>query len=52
MKRLRGRADVTNATVDFDDVRLFLEISAHMSFLGEDIQPAVGPVRRILGLYG
>lgn len=52
MKRMRGRADVKNAKLDFDDVTLFLGTGSKMGLKRKDIQPAVGPVRRILGLDG
>jgi hypothetical protein len=51
MKRLRGRASTLNDTIDFDkNVKPYLKKNTHMCFLKEDLQPAVGPLRRILGL--
>ncbi len=50
MKRLRGRADMARVTNGFDDLAVFFHVLARMAFVRRDIQPAVAPVRRILGL--
>lgn len=50
MERLRrGRASSNDAVLDFGYVFNNLRMAARMASVGEDIQPAVGPVRRILG---
>jgi hypothetical protein len=51
MERLRqGRAEAVDLSVDFDDISKYLGMAARMASVREDIQPAVGPVRRLLGL--
>jgi hypothetical protein len=52
MKRFRGRADAVDVKVDFDDLAVDFGLTVRMATVRGDIEPAVGPVRRILGLDG
>lgn len=52
MKNLRGKAGNAKAVADFHHFSHYFRYMGRMVTEKKDIQPAVGPVRRILGLDG
>lgn len=50
MRHFGGNAEETSAVAYFESLSSYFGTTARMAFVREDIKPAVGPVRRILGL--